>query len=785
MTTVLTAFLVLVMSGSPQEPVIGDSLATYKIAPSIDVRGITFLPKSVGRQQLGVLTGSGRVLVYGRETKGADELVSLREFKLPQAKGKARAKKLHGLASDGGARFYSLQGSRLWAFDTAADRASFVDLAGKDYGVEGVPLGVACQGDRLFVSYAARSRDRARRGVLVLEWPKAPGAKPVVVKHMPDSGKAPSPRLAFMSLDGAAYLWGSVGDDRVYVADAPTGRGLFHFPVPRNGIIERDPPEEEWFDNVALAGKSPDKESPKRRLTGLAYAAKDLWVAVTAADGSTVIHRVNVARNPFAVAVGPKQLRHLRMAIKTKPNAKSEHMGEVSHNYSRPYSAKQLPNQGIWPQTEKVRDTSADANPQQHRFHYDPASDRTSRQEMVSLRYPDGPPRVYTSEYEIDFWTRSCRKFVYPHLVTKDTRALARMDYTADDPVLFNLSDEQTYKRFFQRVSAYIEREYGVPADMDNPYWAARNAVEYIQDHYYYPTREVGRPATVDYDNRHYDANPGNLKIALSDKPYDGSQIIACSGTSVMVSGAMRFLGVPARWVGTLMEEGPNKWDDNNNGLLDSEEKAPCSNGHRMTQVWLGSDYGWVYFDATPTRPKPEQYDSPPPKRTQWRFMDRTAGGTRKAMRLVCNVGSGCFLPLFRDFIYDPKLAVNNNCGGDQRYNFQGRFESPELWKTASHNVSVRNLCSVTDIRLDGPDREKRVSWRLSGAWRLDREATLSVFLERADRSEVVRTLARETPIRTRRITADLSEVGGGDYRIVIRKDGDPETGGESDIFAL
>ena len=31
--------------------------------------------------------------------------------------------------------------------------------------------------------------------------------------------------------------------------------------------------------------------------------------------------------------------------------------------------------------------------------------------------------------------------------------------------------------------------------------------------------------------------------------------------------------------------------------------KTACSNGHRYDQVWLGSRYGWVCFDATPTLP--------------------------------------------------------------------------------------------------------------------------------------------------------------------------------------
>jgi hypothetical protein len=324
---------------------------------------------------------------------------------------------------------------------------------------------------------------------------------------------------------------------------------------------------------------------------------------------------------------------------------------------------------------------------------------------------------------------------------------------------------------------------------MRNPYWAARNVVEYIQDHYYYPSREKGVPATVDYGRHHYDANPANLKIELSSRPYDKSQIIACSGTSVMVAGAMRHLGIPARWLGTGTEEGPERWDTNGNGLLDRDETAGCTNGHRYTQVWLGSRYGWICFDATPSRPDLDDYDPPPPLRPQWRYMERAAAGHRKEKRVVFNVGSSLYRPLYREFEYDERLAVDNNCGGDQRYNLQGRFEKPELWKLASHRIHVSNLCFIDGIEISGSRDALEVTWQLHGEWARDPAATVSIYLERvgpeARQSEELARVAQSIPHGERRALIDLSRYSGFSCRLTIRKDGDPETGGSSRPFDL
>jgi transglutaminase-like putative cysteine protease len=408
---------------------------------------------------------------------------------------------------------------------------------------------------------------------------------------------------------------------------------------------------------------------------------------------------------------------------------------------------------------------------------------------MQCVEYGSAPAREYSSRYEIDLWTNPYKTFVYPHRVDTDDDALQGTDYLADDPDLYNLSDTATYESFIRRVTAYIENKYGVRADMQNPYWAARNIVEYIQDNYYYPSRPKRKPATVDYDRQHYDANPGNLKIELSARAYDKTQIIACSGTSVMVAGAMRHLGIPARWLGTGTPRGPDEWDGNGNGLLDPDETGSCTNGHRYTQVWLGSHYGWICFDATPSKPALNDYDPPPPLQPQWRLMTRAAAGHREQNRIVFNIGSQLIRPLYRDFEYDELLAVDNNCGGDQRYNLQGRSEKSALWKLAGHRILVKNLCFISKVAVSEPGAKTRVAWQRDGAWDRIAGATVSVFLqqgtENSSRWRDVARLAKGIPSDAGSIDVDLSEYKGKTFRVIIRRDGDPETGGTSAPFDL
>jgi transglutaminase-like putative cysteine protease len=764
-------------TGPRPAAVVGDVEVVYDLPlQNTDVRGLAF-----DGPQLYALDRSGTIFVYAPPAAPRPgRLTALRSFKIPPSASGASVSDPRGLAigrSDGRLLFHVLDWSGsgkatrsgLWAFVEGGRTASVIDLASRRFNIGTRELlSITRDQDTLLVSFDSSDypdqHERVRRGLLRLRWQGGPTGGAEFVKHMPDSGRERSRGLGFMSLDGARYLWSTSGDSAVYVAEAETGRGLFSFDLPRSTTGE---------------GRS----------GGLAFGNDDLWVAETR-SGADRLHRVNVTRTLDAAREGPRMLRHLVMTIQTDPEGPCPDPGKVTHYYSRPYANAQIGSQGTWPETERLTDLTGVANALVKTFTHDPAKDAAARQFMGMVEYPDAPARSYKSKYEIDVWTNPYRKYVYPHRVDTRVEALAGTDYLADDDMLYNLNDRETYDAFFARVKAYIASEYGPPVDMANPYWAVRNILEYIQDHYYYPRPGRGAPAAVDYARKHYDGNPGNLKIDLSRSDYDQSQIIACSGASVMVSGAMRQLGIPARWLGAATPQDPEEWDQNGNGLLDEGETAIATNGHRLNQVWLGSRYGWIEFDATPYTPVNEDYSVRPPAQSQWAFMTRSAGGLRKPKRIILNVGSEFFPPLYREFeCNDPALAAINACGGDQRYNLQGRFEKKALWKLAKHRIQAANLCFLDPITLHGPPARTQVSWTAKGAWDRDPEAKLTVFLQQpragAEGAADVATLARDVSAKARSVAVDLSRFSGREFRIVIRKVGDPETGGQSAPFDL
>ena len=780
----LTVFLTgSILASRSEKPIIGDSVGSYTLAPeNQNILGMTFDEISKEAPRLFVMDKCGKIFVYGLDKEDADGFkgFSLKEtIGLPMGEDGKPINAPRGLAfalENNKPILYFLNWddsepdvvSELWRYDFFDKIAKSRNLSFYVFRIGDRELqGLTYLNGKLFVSFDASNylgNDlRVKRGIIQLEWNQAYDGRLDFVKHMPDAGTFPSGDLTAMVMDEARYLWGTVGDEYIYAAEAAAGRAIFHFDRPRT-----------HKDSGA------DWE--------LAFGDDYLWVSEHV-PGPDVLHRINVTKNLDAAYEGPRQLRHLIMTINTFPEKEIENPGKVYHNYSRPYPNSQMPNQGSWPKTEKVVDVSEAPNGSVKNFTYDPGEDKSSRQYMGRVVYENAPSQQYSSKYEIDIWTNPWRKFVYPHRVNMDQTALAGTNYLADDPELFNLTDTDTYDGFINRIKSFVQERYGIEADLKNPYWAVRNALEYIQDHYYYPGRAKRKPAAVDYDNKHYDANPGNLKIALSDEEYNKSQIIACSGTSVMLSGYMRYLGFPARWLGTGTEHKPDTWDENGNGLLDEGEKAGVSSGHRYTQVWLGSQYGWICFDATPTRPPYNDYDPVPPAQPQWRFINRLARGHLKDKRIVFNVGSGLFRPLYRDFEYDENLAIDNNCGGDQRYNLQGRFDVPLLWKNSRQRIMVQNLCFVKDISLGGEKNATNIIWKAVGQWNLDPDSKLIVLLQKVDpetnKNVNVAVLAKGINPTTGNIQVDLSPYSGQKFRICILKMGDNETGGLSSEFNL
>lgn len=553
-------------------------------------------------------------------------------------------------------------GGAAWiALQTGAVTAASGLVAGAATGGQATPRALEATARTAVVGGPRTVSAAAGRPGLVASGPLSSVWGAGAVRHLPGSGSGKSMGLVRAALGGAGYLFGTASGDRVVCADAASGRALFAFPVPRHLPRDRDA----W---------------------GLAFDGTDLWTTERI-SGADYVHRVDVARDPTAPDLGARRVRRLRMSITTTPSSGGLDLGWVRHNYSHPYADHQTINQGLDPCSRVVRDLTGRG--EEVLTSSDPAGDPAARQWFSRVVYDEVPSLAATSTFEVDVWTRRGRHLVYPHLASRDAAALAGTDYLADDDVLFNLSDRATYEAFVARVARWVEATWGVPADLTNPYWAARNVLEYIQEHYHYPHDEIGRFATEDPARGHFNANPANLKLALSAGPYDQDEIIACSGTSVMVAGVMRHLGIPARWVGTSQQK--NDWDQDGDGLLGAHEEAVGNNGHRYTEVWLGPAWGWQRFDATPYMPAEDAYDAPPAALAQTRFMDRAACGVEEN-RLVLNVGSGKVAAMFR--IHEGGGPIDRDAG-DQRYNLQGRFERPELWNGSGHSIRFLQACGL------------------------------------------------------------------------------------------
>lgn len=816
---------ILLAAAGPARAKVGDDVAWYPLqSGNQDVRGLAF-DEDTGR--LYVLDSDAEVFVYAW-TPSPDALTLVERRAIPAAGAVACADPRGlALAHEDGRRVLYLTCwrdpaqaggfSRLWRWEVDTGHSSYVDLTQAAFGLStGEVTGVAYHLGRVYVAFDASTYPNAtrqvRRGVLRLKvgetlqrvattarlapgvspapapvvlsgggsaWSQAQAGAPVELKHMPGSGNGKSLGLCHVPVDDVSYLFGTANGDNVYAADAATGRAVFFFKAPYHLPRERSP----W---------------------GLCAGGGWLWISERV-DGTDFVHRVRVLDGDDALVFeGARRVRRLTMEVTATPRgAPALGAGWVRHNYSHPYAAWQLKSQGVDDVSRVVTDLTGGGS--RWLASNDPADDAGARQWFSVVEYDAGLAMVSRSRFEVDMWTRETRPSVYPHRAARD--ACPGAGWLADDDVLYRLSDRATYEAFVARVADYIEHVYGEPADMSNPYWAARNVTEYLLEHYHYPNDEIGKIATEDPAHGHFNANPANLKLALSEGAFDGDEIIACSGTSVMVAGAMRHLGIPARWIGTSAEQ---RWRDGDgdgvidgdldrDGFLDTNEATVNTNGHRYTEVWLGARYGWTRFDATPGMPANDAYDAPPAKRAQWDLVQDHAACGNEPYRLVLNVGSERVDRMFR--IYEPSSGPIDRDAGDQRYNLQGRFERPEWW-SPGHSITTSNACALTvyaygTTRVLTPTARVasgalvtspapapgrwEVSWTLTGRWDLDPDATLSVYAETLDGQGAVTA----TTLLVSGVDADQGSVVVapgvvGSFRFKVVKDGDSMTGDRS-----
>ncbi len=101
----------------------------------------------------------------------------------------------------------------------------------------------------------------------------------------------------------------------------------------------------------------------------------------------------------------------------------------------------------------------------------------------------------------------------------------------------------------------------------------------------------------------------------------------------------------------------------------------------------------------------------------------------------------------------------------------------------------MKNLCFINDVNVSGTGAQAHVTWQLQGAWDRIAGATVSVYLQQdaghPGRWSDVACLADRVPCDAKSADVDLTGHRGKRLRVIVRRNGDQETGGMSSPFDL
>ena len=648
--------------------------------------------------------------------------------------------------------------SWLWGIDLATRQATRVSLDAPAFGLAGKEVfGLAHHNGRVYVSYdsgrLAGARQQVRRGILVLRVDEAGGAASwwaraaagdaaAVQAQLPNSGRkvsenayprAPAFGLAAGAVEGAPTLWGTSYHKYLYTAQLATGRGLFYWSSPG-----------------------------ARAIYGLASGGGYLW-ALDRVSGPDVVHKIKVAGDHGRAVQGARRVRRLRMALVSTATAALGSAG-ATHNFATVHGTKARPNQGFDPGSVKVTTSPGGS---QASGSYNPAGDAPARQRYTSVSYGGAVSKgqKLTSSVGLDFWSSSRRHFVYPHKV--NTNSPPAKGYTADCSTVYRLDDAAAYDALWAAVKQATAAEYGASAAAStSPYWRARDVMEYILERYKYGN--VSNSAAG-----HYSYNPANLKLKLPLDGIKGNEKMSCSSSAFAMGGALRYLGLATRWVGTTKRRGG--WDKDKDGYMTAGEQALDTSFHRWPEVWLGDVHGWQRFDPTPPSDGPREL-------SQFELMAKSAQGVGWT-DLVLTLGSGRHDAFFRQKDHN------------QRYNTAPRYAAPGSWSdTTYRHITWENPCA---LKLTSPAAavvsaaKVTVSWQTVGPWSLDPKARVSIYLRpmkvsgsgHASAGGLVSVAASLAPGAGSRQVSLSGAKAGGLYRLELRKDGDAETGVAGQVF--
>ena len=748
--------------------------------------------------------------------------------------------------------------SHLWRIDLtdpAHVTAEVVSLDRSAFDLRGAEVfDVACdRHGRIFISFdgskqAANLNEQRSRGILRLAesskgessgessdgkvFSAVKGNRQVVAKMLPTSAKTWSHHclgLTVVDVDGHDYLAGTIekltSNDRqeIYAAEPEAGRGLFKFDAP------------------PLTGSL----NTERRL---AYGDGVLWVGERK-EGLDQVRRVVIKDDPFEPLVGFKRPRRVEVTIISRVVCpEGQDPGAISHNWSNPLATAVLPSQGRYFEGRVVRTESPSGEgatkgtPQT--LSYMPMHDPSSRSEISVVRYvPSAKKReFFKTVFEEDFWTREYRHFVYPHLTSNDLGILKNTDFRlgylkkGDSAIPDSLprfhwtKQERIFDDFIERVKAYTVAKHGVEADLSNVYWAARNISEYIRDNYNYPAPPASdgglgdsRGNVFDFVHNHVANGPAVYKMIMTDPRFEigiHDRRSGCMAAGGVFLAVMRYLGYPARWIGTSRHQVPRTvglqstdiFDDRNgDGMFDGDDSMKnIVHGHYTNEVYLGPGYGWQRFDATPKKPDDRDgngldYDDfgvLHSRDSQYELMKRKITPGQNPLALAGSLGVGYHPYLFRytkehtdqcaqTSVYHEATGVYTSaCYGGQCYDFIFQHEHPGRVRGGN---GIRWLpCLTFDVKVGGGQPvvgQNVVEFTARGPWKIfEPDARVEIVLRIDDGGKISHRIlkTRIRPNQGREKVVIPDDVKGKKLHLQVRKIG-PEKfiGGASPEFSL
>jgi hypothetical protein len=620
------------------------------------------------------------------------------------------------------------------------------------------------------------------------------------------------------------YLVGTIRtgglDDEVYVASQKTGRGLFTFPSP--------------YSSRAIPLK-------------LAYGGGALFVGQSTDVKRVMLPDVGTSPALLRPLERGRRPRTIEMTQWVDPENGGLSNGWERHFFGRPHSHADRPSQGFMTGTASV---AAGGAPWSSSTRFaSPGGAPGQAYERVELTGVNSQRTSVT--YSAGFWHRYRRHYVFPHLTVDDhaTAFPAGSDFAAgrvDDAQMFRFADkEQTvYEPFLDAARRHLAWKYGLDEDeidLRTPYWAARNVQEYIRDTYNYPMDAAygayaGYVGSVeDEADLHFASSPAYHKLALAvDNPGSGdtgfcdggarrgayNRVLMCASASQAFVGAMRYLGIPARWVGTSQRsasddgcpdgswrpEIDDDWmttfcDLNGNRVFDGDDWMTGTHGHMTAEVWMGARYGWQRFEPTPATPGDTNEDGIAAVASldedatdadvadavaagcldwarihaaepQYIFMSDYSAAGPQEKAVSTTMGVGYLGPFFKDFEDNAGIDCRGDggCQGDVVYTFGLAASDPTRRDRGHRSIRWRPALGFT-VLLDNPDgRQVTVTATPTGDWSaaLPHEKVEIVAVETTTGTEV--TLASDLPFDFG--SRVVSNTRFGIWRVLVRRQG-------------